>query len=159
MPIKVLIVDDDPLSCEFIQEVLISEKMQARVLTDSTQAAARLKVERFDAVFLDMRMPSPDGIELASQMRSSGLNKTTPIVMITGEEDHTVMRSAFQVGVNFFLHKPADRTRLMRLLRAADNGTTLDLSLGGMFVRASSRFPVGSTVRVKMKHWKSSFCH
>jgi PleD family two-component response regulator len=121
VPTKILVVDDDPVLCEFIQEVLVSEKMDAHVLTDSRQAAARLKVERFDAVFLDMRMPSLNGIELASHIRLAGPNKTTPIVMITGEEDQTLMGRAFQVGVNLFLHKPADRTRLMRLLRAADN--------------------------------------
>jgi DNA-binding response OmpR family regulator len=179
VPTKILVVDDDPVLCEFIQEVLISEKMEAHVLTDSRQAAARLKVERFDAVFLDMRMPSPNGIELASHIRSAGPNKTTPIVMITGEEDRTLMVRAFQVGVNLFLHKPVDRTRLMRLLRAADNfiqhekrrfvrvkvgtlvslesgehrftGTTLDVSLGGFLVQTSHTPPVGSTVRVSLE--------
>jgi CheY-like chemotaxis protein len=176
MPTKVLVVDDDPTLCEFIQEVLISEKMQAHVVMDSQQAAALLREERFDAVFLDMRMPSLDGIELAKQIRSSGLNQSTPLVMITGDQDHKVMQRAFQVGVNLFLFKPVDRSRLMRLLRAADNfiqsqrrrftrikacksvsiqlgerrisGTSLDLSVGGMFVRSSATLPVGSTVCV-----------
>jgi CheY-like chemotaxis protein len=179
VPIKILVVDDDPALCEFMQEVLISENIQAHVIADSVQAAARLKEERFDAVFLDMRMPSPDGIELARQIRSSGLNGTTPLVMITGENDHTLMGRAFQAGVNLFLFKPVDRIRLIRLLHAADNfiraekrrftrvhvrrkvsiesgenrltGTTLDLSLTGMLARASSVMPVGSAVHVNLE--------
>ncbi len=179
MPIKVLIVDDDPALCEFIQEVLASENIQAHVITDSTQAAARLREERFDAVFLDMHMPSLDGIELAKRIRSCGLNQSTPLVMITGEQNQKAMQRAFQVGVNLFLFKPVDRVRLMRLLNAAENfiqcqrtrvtrvkickgvsieagerrltGTTLDLSVGGMLVQSSSTVPVGSSVRVGLK--------
>lgn len=179
MPTKVLVVDDDPALCEFIQEVLISEKMQAHIVMDSMQAAARLREERFDAVFLDMRMPLLDGIELAERIRSSGLNQSTPLVMITGDQDLKVMQRAFQAGVNLFLFKPVDRSRLMRLLNAADNfiqsqrrrftriktsksvsielgerritGTSLDLSVGGMFVKSSVALPVGSTVRVGLE--------
>ena len=179
MQTKVLVVDDDLALCEFIQEVLTSEKLHVHVLTDSAQAAARVKMEKFDAAFLDIRMPSPDGIELARQIRSSGLNKTIPLVMITGEQDHDVMSRAFAVGVNLFLFKPVDRTRLLRLLNAAHNfidyekrrfarvkvckgvsiesgdrrisGTTLDLSLEGMCVRASNLLPAGSAVRASLE--------
>src|SRR4029077_20860295 len=110
MPNKVLIVDDDPALCEFIQEVLVSEKMQAQIMMDGVQAAARLQKERFDAVFLDMRMPSLDGVELAKRIRSSGMNQSTPLVMITGDNDQKVMQLAFQAGVNLFLFKPVDRS-------------------------------------------------
>ncbi len=179
MPSRVLVVEDDPIVCAFIQEVLSSAEMEAHALTDSTQAAGRLKEEKFDAVFLDVRMPPPDGIELARQMRASGLNRTTPIVMITGEEDRGVMTRAFEAGANFFLFKPVDRTRLLRLVGVTQgliqrerrrfrrvkvsckvsieakqdrlNGTTLDLSLGGMLVQASRVLPVGSLVHVSLE--------
>ena len=179
MPNKVLIVDDDPALCEFIQEVLVSEKMQAQIMMDGVQAAARLQKERFDAVFLDMRMPSLDGVELAKRIRSSGINQSTPLVMITGDNDQKVMQHAFQAGVNLFLFKPVDRSRLMRLLNAADNfiasrrmrftriraskaisiesgghrisGTSLDLSMGGIFVRSSGTLPIGSAVNLRLE--------
>jgi|HubBroStandDraft_3_1064219.scaffolds.fasta_scaffold279609_1 CheY-like chemotaxis protein len=179
MPTKILVVDDDSALCEFIQEVLTAEKIESSVITDSMKAAARLREERFDAVFLDMRMPLIDGIELATRIRSSGLNQTTPLVMITGDQDSKVMQRAFQAGVNLFLFKPVDRSRLTRILNAANNliqsrrmrftrvkvckgvsieagerrvkGTSLDISVGGMFVKSSATFPVGSTVRVGLE--------
>jgi DNA-binding response OmpR family regulator len=120
MPNKVLIVEDDPRLCEFIQEVLGSAEMEAHAETDSTQAAVRLREEKFDAVFLDVRMPPPDGIELAQQMRASGLNRTTPIVIITGEGERDLMTRAFEAGANFVLFKPVDRTRLLHLIRATE---------------------------------------
>ena len=58
MPHRVLVVDDNPVICELIQEVLSSADMEAFTLTDSSQAALHLAREKFDAVFLDERMPS-----------------------------------------------------------------------------------------------------
>ena len=55
---RVLVVDDNPVICELIQEVLNSAEMEAFTLTDSSQAALLLAREKFDAVFLDVRMPS-----------------------------------------------------------------------------------------------------
>jgi len=176
---KVLVVEDDPILCELIREILSSAELEAHGITDSTAAAARLKEEKFDAVFLDVRMPPPDGIELARQMRGSGLNQTTPIVVISGEEDRDLMTRAFQAGANFLLYKPVDRTRLLQLIRVTEgliqrerrrfrrvkvtckvsiesgqdrlDGTTLDLSLGGMLVQVIRVLPVGSLVQVSLE--------
>jgi chemotaxis family two-component system response regulator PixG len=114
---KVLIVEDSAELCELIREVLIAEGIEARGITDSTEAAACLRGEKFEAVFLDVHMPPPDGIELARQMRDSGANQNTPIVIITGEKDSGLMARAFQAGANLFLFKPVDRMKLLRILR------------------------------------------
>jgi len=178
-PARVLVVDDDSAACELIYDILTSAEMGCATMTDSRQAAARLAREKFDAIFLDERMPELNGIELARLIRATGLNRSTPIVMITGEEDRTLLARAFEVGVNFFLFKPIDRHRLLRLIRVSEEsierearrfnrvklqcnvalefesrrltGTTLDISLGGLFVRASQALPVGSNVIVKLE--------
>jgi CheY-like chemotaxis protein len=162
-----------------MHEILTSVDMKCVTMTDSRKAATLLTKERFDSVFLDERMPGLDGVELARQIRAGGMNRTTPIVMITGEEDRTLVARAFQEGVNFFLFKPVDRYRIMRLIRVTEgsiqhearrfqrvrvhcnvwiefgtdrlSGTTFDLSLGGMFVQASRPLPIGSNVTVKLE--------
>jgi uncharacterized protein (TIGR02266 family) len=176
---RVLVVDDDPLTCELICEILLSAGMGADSVTDSGEAAKRLRREKYHAVFLDMRMPPPDGIELARQVRASGLNTSAVIVMITGEEDRTVMTRAFEAGVEVFLFKPVERNKLLRLIRVAEGpiererrrftrvrlrcrvsmesgnyhleGTTLDLSLGGVLVQSQRAFPAGTRVTVSVE--------
>jgi len=176
---QVLVVDDDPLTCELIREILCSAGMEAASLTDSTEAASRLRTEKFHAIFLDVRMPPPDGIELARQIRASRVNASTVIVMITEEEDRTVMKRAFEAGVEFFLFKPVERSKLLRLIRATEGpiererrrstrvrlrcrvsmesgndrivGTTLDLSLGGLLVQSQHIFPPGTRVTVSVE--------
>ena len=76
MPARILVVDDDPLNAELICKILRSAGIDASFLTSSTEAAARLKREKYHAVFLDMRMPTPDGAELARQIRVSHVNSS-----------------------------------------------------------------------------------
>src|SRR4029077_17888891 len=55
---RILVVDDNPVICELIQEVLNSAEMEAFTRTYSAQSTLLLAREKFDAVFLDVRMPS-----------------------------------------------------------------------------------------------------
>ena len=124
-------------------------------------------------------MPAPDGAELARQVRASRVNSSTVIVMITGEQDCTVMGRAFEAGVEFFLFKPVERNKLLKLIRATAapiererrlftrvslrcrvalesgqdrlEGTTLDLSLGGALVQSNRAFPSGTPVTVSLE--------
>ncbi len=179
MPAQILVVDDDPLTCELICEILRSAGMEANSVTDSAEAAERLRREKYHAVFLDMHMPPPDGVELARQVRTSRVNASTVIVMITGEEDRTLMGRAFEAGVELFLFKPVERNKLLKLIRAAEGpiererrrftrvrlrcrvsmesgndrleGRTADLSLGGMLVQSHRVFPPRSLVTVSLE--------
>jgi PleD family two-component response regulator len=178
MTTKVLVVDDDAPTCELIREVLNTADIEARSVTDSATAATRLREQHFDAVFLDARMPAPDGIELTRQMRASGLNKKSLVVMITGDREQQILKRAFEAGVNFVLFKPIDRQALLRLLRVTQGpidrerrrytrvkvtrkvsirlggecarGTTEDLSVNGMLAKMDRIFPVGSKVQVNL---------
>ena len=175
----ILVVDDDPLMCELIRDVLESADITSRSPSDSKQASILIREEKFDAVFLDVNMPAPDGIALARQVRASGINRTTPIVMITGENDRGLLSRVFEAGATFVLFKPVDRHRLMRLLRVSEGmiqresrqfqrvkvsckvsmqmdqerfvGRTLDMSLNGAMVCADEIFPVGSIIQLDLE--------
>lgn len=176
MPNRVLIVDDDAPTCELIREVLSAADVEACSLTNTQTAAQRLRQQKFDAIFLDSRMPSPDGLELTREMRSSGLNKKSLVVMITGDREKDFMTRAFDAGVNFVLFKPVDRQSLLRLLRVTQapidrerrrsarvniqrrislkygnehsEGTTMDISTSGILVKSARRFPLGSILQI-----------
>src|SRR5713226_9275142 len=176
---RILVVDDDPLNGELICEILRSAGMDASFLSSSTEAAGRLKREKYHAVFMDMRMPPPDGVELARHIRASRVNASTVIVMITGEEERTLMKRAFDAGVEFFLFKPVERNKLLRLIRVAEGsidrerrrftrvpmrcrvslesgndrleGTTQDLSLSGALVQSGRAYPLGTRVTVSLE--------
>src|ERR1700694_88760 len=121
MGTRISVVDDEPLICELIRDVLESAEIKSHTTSDSQQASILIREEKFDAVFLDVNMPAPDGIALARQVRASALNRTTPIVMITGESDRHLLSRVFEAGATFVLFKPIDRHRLMRLIRVSED--------------------------------------
>src|ERR1700722_9020830 len=169
---KALVIDDHLPTSEFIGEVLRACEIETYNTSDSKLAEARLRREKFDVVFVDAKMPAPDGLELARRIRTSGPNKRATIVMITGEQGHDFMKRVFEAGVNFVVFKPVDRQALMRLLRVTQGavererrryarinaackvvmefngqnsfGTTIDMSLTGMRVKMNRSFPVSS---------------
>jgi CheY-like chemotaxis protein len=178
MKLRVLIVDADKASCEVIQTAMTASNVEGIMETSSSRAAEFLRTQKYDALFLELVMPPPDGLQLAKMARTSGVNRRTPIIMVTSESKPDAMSRAFGAGANFFLFKPFDRSKLMRVLRAAHgpieqerrrfqrvavslhavllagkdkaDGTTLDLSLKGMLIEAQRAFPVGTQVKFQV---------
>jgi len=115
--LKLLLVEDDPGSLELMAEVFTSLKTDVRPINDSRQAATLVNEEKFDGIFLDIEMPELNGFELAQLIRQSSRNKATPIIIVTGREEHDTMHKSFALGATFFLQKPIDRLKLASLLR------------------------------------------
>ena len=179
MKLRVLIVDADRASCESIQSAMAASNLETVTETSSSRAAEFLRKEKYDAMFLELQMPMPDGVQLAKLARGSGINRRTPIIMLSGENAPDAMSKAFEAGANFFLFKPFDRSRLMRVWRAAHGpieqerrrfhrvevslpvtvdlgdsrleGKTVDLSQQGMLVETPKTFPVGSQIRFRLQ--------
>lgn len=176
---RALVVDDEPATCELIQKILYAAGVDALTLTRSGQAASFLEEGKFDMVFFDLHMGSPDGIELSREMRRAGSNRTTPIILLSDDQRPSAMSQGFAAGASFFLYKPVDRERLLKLIRATQGRMdherrqtrrvpfqskvrlrfgfedilceTIDVSLDGMLVKAPRTIPAGSAVHVSVE--------
>ena len=144
MPLKILIVEDDAPSLELMTEVLASVEAEVRPMNDSLAAAAIILKERFDGIFLDLKMPKLDGFGLMSRIRESPSNKSTPIIVVTGRDEKKTMQDAFAAGASFYIQKPIDRQKLLRLFRSA-RGTMVDNR------RKFVRIPLKATVTCDFK--------
>src|SRR5262249_41703729 len=173
---RALIVDDDPAICRLIERVLSTVGIDSLALTQSVEAPPVLEQLRFDIAFLDFHMNSPDGAELTRQIRRDGLNRMTPVVLISDDQDPQALQQGFRAGASFFLYKPVDKDRVLRLVRAAQgkieqerrrtrrvpikskiqlrsagqeiDGETVDISMEGVLVKAVKIAPVGASVDV-----------
>jgi len=173
-----LIVDDEAAVCEMVGKVMSAAGMEVLKVTRSADAPRLFDQGKFDVVLLDLHMAAPDGIELAHQIRVSRWNRATPIILISDDQRPSAMGIGFEAGANFFLYKPINKDRLLKLLRATQGqaaqerrrtrrvairtkvklryraeeleGETVDLSLSGVLVKAHRIFPVGSPVTVAL---------
>lgn len=147
-------------------------------LNSSLDAAGYLKRERFDVIFLSLDI-QPSGIDLARQIRLAGFNRLTPIIMMSGDQDLGALTRGFDAGANFFLYKPMDKKKVLRVLQAAQGASeherrrfrrmplqskvqlkfekgeieceTIDVSLGGMQVSTPFTFLAGSAARFSLQ--------
>jgi DNA-binding response OmpR family regulator len=174
-----LIVDDEAAVCEMVGKVLTSAGLEALTMTSSSKATGLLNAGKFDMVFLDLHMAAPDGLQLARETRQSRWNRTTPIILISDDQRPSAMSVGFEAGASFFLYKPIDKDRLLKLVHAAQGaaeygrrrtrrvalhskvklvhgreeleGETIDVSLNGMLIKAQRTLPAGSRVRLSLE--------
>ncbi len=113
---KILAVDDDLNALRTMQRLLRFFGMTVCALSSSLEAAERIEKERFDGMFLDVIMPDMDGLELTRRARQSELNVNAVIVIVSGADQETTMKKAYEAGASLFLHKPYDHQQLKHLL-------------------------------------------
>ena len=133
-PLRVMVVDDEPLAVERLQLLLARCEGVALVGTAADGEAALRIAEalRPDVMLLDIAMPGMDGIEVARSLGASSIDPA--VIFITAFDNFAV--AAFDVAAVDYLMKPVDGERLARALgRARDT-----LEKGGRQRSVPSRF-------------------
>jgi CheY-like chemotaxis protein len=79
-------------------------------------AQARTAGEPYDLILMDIHMPDVDGLEAARRIRALESGPRTPIVALTANAFAEDREAALAAGMDDFLVKPLDRTRLRAIL-------------------------------------------
>lgn len=117
----VLVVDDDPSLLEAMTGTL---KIRLGHFTLDTcqigsMALGHIRTKRYDAVITDLNMPKMDGLQLLRAVKQ--IRPYTPVVLISGYANQTVIAQALQEGAADFIAKPIDREAFLRSVRQALN--------------------------------------
>jgi diguanylate cyclase (GGDEF)-like protein len=118
IPLRVLIVDDDPdFGNRCVRELEVAG-IHARAITDPRETLDHLQVFRPDLLILDMYMPICSGKELASIIRQQDRYVGMPIVFLSAETNRTQQQAALSLGADDFLAKPITPTDLVAAISA-----------------------------------------
>jgi len=112
-----LIVDDDPLVCQSLKEMLTLEGYTADAVTDGHAALAKLRESDYQLVLSDIQMPGLNGIELLKELK--GQTPDTPVIFITGHGHIDGAVEAIKLGAYDYISKPIDDTRLKLTIKRA----------------------------------------
>jgi len=121
MGLRVLVADDEEDIIEVIQDRL--EACGFTVVTAATGAEALRKIstERFDGVFLDVKMPEMSGIEVLEEVRKR--DTKLPIIIITSSTSREAAIDSIAKGANEFVLKPFEWEELKTSIEKVFNIT------------------------------------
>ncbi|MEO3824042.1 response regulator transcription factor [Actinomadura sp. B10D3] len=138
-PIRVLVVDDEPMVCAHLRTILGSAG-DIDVIEPAHDGEAALRaVERHrpHIVLMDLRMPGMDGLTATERLRARP-DAPVVVVLTTFDADEFVLR-ALRAGAAGFLVKSTPPEDLIDLVRVACDGhTVLSSEAAKRLVAASS---------------------
>lgn len=145
---NILIVDDDGSVSGALRQVFEYESHRVIVAPNGPVGLERLVDDNPDVVFLDVKMPEMDGLEVLTRMRK--LDSRTPVIMISGHGNIDTAVEATRRGAYDFLEKPLDTARLFVTLRNALDMQGLKRSVESLQTEVESRYEiVGSSHQIR----------
>ncbi len=114
---QILIVDDDRDFANSIADILTEEGYETSIAYSGPEALEKIKHQKIDMVFLDVRMTDMDGIETVKELRK--LKSDIRVAMMTGYSDQHLFREAMNNGAVSVLHKPINIEKLIATIRNA----------------------------------------
>ena len=101
---RILLVEDDPETAEYLEEGLRGENHELHVVADGRSGLLRAAGEVWDLLIIDRMLPGLDGLALVRTLRASGI--TTPVLFLTtmGGIDDRV--TGLNAGGDDYLVKP-----------------------------------------------------
>lgn len=128
---RILCVDDDTHTCDWIRIVLRNSKVNStiRIVSDGQHAIELLAKEPYDLCILDYALPDMTGVELCSRLRQIGIN--VPIMFFSAMNRPIDREKAFAAGATAYLGKPDDLSNfaasVSRLLRHRNHAVLPDV--------------------------------
>ena len=114
--LKLLIVDDEVDTCDFVRNFFRERDFDVLVAYDGKEALSVIEAQGPDIVLLDIKMPVMDGMTALKEIRKK--NTDIKIIMITAVEDVEKAEEAKHHGVVEYITKPLLLEQLERTVFA-----------------------------------------
>jgi two-component system, response regulator len=110
--IDILLVEDNPNDAELTQRALRKTSLGARlaIARDGAEALEYLFSDRPKprVIFLDLKLPKIDGIEVLRRTREDARTRSIPIVVLTSSQEERDIAECYKLGVNSYVVKPVE---------------------------------------------------
>ena len=115
--VRVLVVDDDELICRQMAAGLAAGGYQVVTAHDGAGAIAQAEVTPPDVAIVDLEMPT-SGLDVIRHLKSVS-GEAVHVIVMTGHDDESSRKQAFDAGTDDFVVKPTGLAELKRRVAAA----------------------------------------
>lgn len=115
---RVLVVDDADVNLLVFANLLKKTKIKIDTASSGVEMLQMARMNKYNMIFLDHRMPGMDGIEAFHNLRKTpdGLNYKTPVVALTANAVLGARQLYIDEGFSDYISKPVDTVRLEQIL-------------------------------------------
>lgn len=110
--VDILLVEDNPNDAELTQRALRKTQLGARlaIAHDGAEAIEYLFSDkpRPKVVFLDLKLPKVDGIDVLRRLQAEERTKSIPVVVLTSSHEERDITECYKLGVNSYVVKPVE---------------------------------------------------
>ena len=111
---KILIIEDEVKTIDYLKRGLTEQGYSVDAATDGLDGLHLASTGDYDAIILDIMLPSLDGISLLKSLRPSN---NTPVIMLTAKDAVASRLEGFQAGADDYLVKPFSFLELLARLQ------------------------------------------
>ena len=101
---KILVIDDDQDTCDFLKDFFQQRKCQVLTANSGDAGLLVVKKERPDIVLLDIKMPGLNGLDVLKEIKAFDSKIKVIVVTVAAESD--VRQKAKELGADDFIRKP-----------------------------------------------------
>lgn len=123
---RILIIEDEEPLARALKAGLESEGFSCEIKLDGQEGYWAAREGNYDALVLDLKLPSMNGYQICAELRGSGI--WTPILMLTAKDGELDEAEALDTGADDFLSKPFSYVVLVARLRAILRRSNVDRS-------------------------------
>jgi two-component system, response regulator len=123
--VDILLVEDNPNDAELTQRALRKTDIGAQLVIarDGAEALDYLLSDKTKpkVIFLDLKLPKIDGIEVLRRVREDDRTRAIPVVVLTSSQEERDINECYRLGVNSYVVKPVEFDKFYRAV--GDLGT------------------------------------
>lgn len=146
----ILYAEDDRITRDVVTLLLRKQFPDVTIYEaeNGQQGLELFKTHAPDIVLTDMRMPIMDGIRMAKEIKK--LNQDTRIIVATAETDTNRILETIDIGIDHYVLKPINQTKLFSVIELCINSIQLEKQLRkqGEFIRKLSHAVEQSPVSI-----------
>ena len=104
--VRILVVDDEMIVREALSNYLREDGYEAVAVETGAEALRKVEGERWNVLFVDLKMPGMDGLEVLSYIKRSfpGIE----VVLLSGHPSVEAAMKGVKLGASEYLNKPPD---------------------------------------------------
>lgn len=112
-PGRVLIVEDDRVTREFVAGLLRGAGFEVQALESGSAAVDLARNGKVDLVLLDVVMPGVSGIDVCRMIKSVTGEAFVPVILVTAKSDTASRVEGLRIGADDYVCKPFDERELL----------------------------------------------